>query len=216
VLVLVVAAACQQGLTEPQEPATLLITAPQPVMVVGETQQAEAVVLDQFGRGMQAPTTWSVSPPGIVDVSATGQLTAVAPGDATLRASAGSVSGSGTVRVVEPFHLEASLETSVAIDGSSGLWFCEYTARVRGMGGRGDETAEVTRVELVARSASGAENRRVFPPEAIRESVVRTGESRTLIGTDKSPMSDPTVTLTLVVGYLKGPDSGTLTAPEDC
>lgn len=216
VLACVVSVACQQSPTEPQEPAEVLISAPNPVMVVGETQQAQAVVLDQFGRGMEAPTTWSVSPPGIVEVSASGQITAVSPGEATLRASAGGVTGSGVIRVVEPFRLEASLETSAALDSSSGLWFCDYTARVRGVGGRGDETAEVTRVEMVALSASGAEDRRVFPSQAIREPVVRTGESRTLIGVDKSPTSDPTVTLTLLVGYLQNATSGTLTAPADC
>jgi hypothetical protein len=118
--------------------------------------------------------------------------------------------------VVEPFGLEASLETSAALDPASGLWFCEYTARVRGVGGRGDETAELTRVELTSRSASGVLDSRVFPPQAIREPIVKTGESRTLIGIDKSPTGDPTVELTLLVGYVQNDTPGTLTATGAC
>lgn len=65
-------------------------------------------------------------------------------------------------------------------------------------------------------SASGAQDSHVFPPQAIREPVLRTGESTTRIDVDNSPPSDPTVTVTLLFDYLQNATLGTLTAPADC
>lgn len=69
-------------------------------MVVGATQQLSAKLYDKNGKLVTASTvSWSASPTSVATVSATGLLTAVAPGTVRVTASSGSLSNSVDVLV---------------------------------------------------------------------------------------------------------------------
>jgi uncharacterized protein YjdB len=71
-----------------------------------EIRTLTATAHDQFGRTMSGVTfTWSTSNGAIATVSSAGVATGVAPGNATITASAGGVTGTSTVNVqLAPVH----------------------------------------------------------------------------------------------------------------
>ncbi|WP_405283420.1 hypothetical protein V3331_16295 [Gaopeijia maritima] len=72
-------------------------------LVTGSTQRFTVDVRDQSGNSVPSSigVEWSASPASVVSVDAGGLVTAVGPGNGTVRASAGGVSGSASL-VVEP------------------------------------------------------------------------------------------------------------------
>ncbi|HEU5211101.1 MAG TPA: Ig-like domain-containing protein [Longimicrobiales bacterium] len=74
-------------------PATALLVS------VSDTVQLDAVVRNRRSEPVTASVTWSASPQAIVSVDADGTVIALGNGTATVRAAAGSVSGTMTVRV---------------------------------------------------------------------------------------------------------------------
>ena len=86
---------------EPVRPATVTINpATAELTALGATVQLTAEVRDQHARVMAGPTvTWSSGTVSVAAVDASGIVTAVAEGVATITASAGSASGSAVVTV---------------------------------------------------------------------------------------------------------------------
>jgi len=77
-------------------PATARLTA------LGQTVQLNATVRDQNGGVMSgASVTWTSGDAAVATVDATGLVTAVGPGTATIEAASGAASGSGTIAVMQ-------------------------------------------------------------------------------------------------------------------
>jgi Bacterial Ig-like domain (group 2) len=97
-------AACSGG-DDPVDPGTpgaattVNISVVTTTMVAGATQQLSAKLYDKNGRLVTSTSvSWSVLPQTVATISSTGLLTAVAPGSATVTASAGSITS--TVEVI--------------------------------------------------------------------------------------------------------------------
>ena len=100
-------AAGDSGLTGPATPAPALtivtVSLPSDTIEVGATVTATAIGLDQNGRAIATETlSWSTTSPGIVAVDQIGDVTAIAPGQATLVASANGKSGQRLLTIVPP------------------------------------------------------------------------------------------------------------------
>lgn len=89
------ALACAQGPTDPAPAlAEIRVTLPRPSLRVGESLQAVAVGVDADGRPIpELPIRWASGTPDRATVSASGLVTAIAPGAARITASSGSRSG---------------------------------------------------------------------------------------------------------------------------
>lgn len=100
-------AAGDGGLTGPAAPTPVLtvvkVSLPSDTIEVGATVTATAIGLDQNGRAITtAIPAWSTTSPGIASVDQTGVVTAIAPGQATLVASANGKSGQRLLTIVPP------------------------------------------------------------------------------------------------------------------
>ncbi len=99
--------ACGDGTTDPPpyfpEPATVTVSPDTAELTaLGATVQLSAEVRDQNGAVMAGATvTWASSDAGAATVNASGLVTAVSNGGATITATAGSASGSATVTVAQ-------------------------------------------------------------------------------------------------------------------
>ena len=121
-VVLGTAAGCGDSATEPPAPApdaprptTVMVNpATAELAVLGATVQLTAEVRDQNARVMADVTvTWSSSDWSVAAVDASGLVTGVAEGMATITASAGQASGAAEVTVTQPV---ASVEVSPAAE----------------------------------------------------------------------------------------------------
>jgi len=94
-------AACGGGATNTQVPGDITVAPTTATLdAVGQTQQLTAVVTDQDGGTITAPSVaWSTSNAGVASVTSTGLVSAVGSGSATITATAGSVSATATVTV---------------------------------------------------------------------------------------------------------------------
>ena len=94
--------ACSDGPTEPS-PTTvtsIVVVAPSPSLKVGATMAATARLMNSKGDDVTAKTpAWSTSAATIATVDQSGQITAVAPGVATITASADNAKGTFPVTV---------------------------------------------------------------------------------------------------------------------
>ncbi len=68
--------------------------------IVGDSLQAAAVVLDKRGRTITMPVTWSTSDRTVITIDARGVVKAVAPGDASVNLTSGSVRASASLRAL--------------------------------------------------------------------------------------------------------------------
>lgn len=83
--------------------ATVLITPPSVTLSVGMTQQVTAAARDAKGAALTGrPVLWSSSNPSAVSVSASGVVSAVAPGSAVITATVEGVDAAATVTVLRP------------------------------------------------------------------------------------------------------------------
>lgn len=118
---LVVLAGCGGGGTEPPPPplppppppppasVTAVVVSPSDTaMTVGDTVRFAAVTRDAQGNVLTGrAVTWSISDSAVARVSATGLVTALTPGTATVTATSEGVTGAGTAR-------SAALDTTIA------------------------------------------------------------------------------------------------------
>ena len=118
--------ACGDGTTEPPpyfpEPTTVTVSpATAELTALGATVQLSAEVRDQNGQVMSGPTvTWASSVAAVATVGASGLVTAVANGTATITATAGSASGSATVTVAQDVSTVAvTPDTATVLEGDT-------------------------------------------------------------------------------------------------
>jgi hypothetical protein len=118
---LITVSACGGG-TEPSVPANVALNSTSlSFTAIGETQQLLATVTDRSGNRLDATITWSSSNPGIASVTSTGLVTSQASGSTQVTATAGSVSATAQVAVVQtPAQLQkVSGEAGTAVAGQS-------------------------------------------------------------------------------------------------
>ena len=104
------------------EPTTVTVSpATAELTALGATVQLSAEVRDQNGQVMSGTTvTWASSTAAVATVSASGLVTAVANGTATITATAGPVSGSATVRVAQEVSAVAvTPDTATVLEGDT-------------------------------------------------------------------------------------------------
>ena len=118
--------ACGDGTTEPPPyfpgPATITVSpATTELTALGATVQLSAEVRDQNGAVMAGATvTWASSDAGAATVNASGLVTAVSNGGATITATAGSASGSATVTVAQQVSAVAvTPDTATVLEGDT-------------------------------------------------------------------------------------------------
>ncbi|MEJ2541149.1 MAG: Ig-like domain-containing protein, partial [Gemmatimonadota bacterium] len=110
---------------DPSTPVAVAVELSEEALVfsaAGESQGLLARVVDQNGQTMTgAAVEWSSSNPDVVDVDATGIVTAVGPGLAEITAASGAASGTATAEVRQA--LVGTLETLVTgLEYPEGLW----------------------------------------------------------------------------------------------
>ena len=121
------ASACGDGTTEPPpdppRPTTVKVSpAATELVALGATVQLSAEVQDQNGQVMAGATvTWASSAAAVATVDASGLVTAVADGSATITATAGSASGSATVLVAQEVTAVAVAPDTATVVGGDTL-----------------------------------------------------------------------------------------------
>jgi hypothetical protein len=80
--------------------AAIDVLLPTQTLTVGQTIQATPVLFNDRGRTFTAPVTWTAGTPGVVSISSSGVVTALAPGITSIRATAEGVTGENFVTVV--------------------------------------------------------------------------------------------------------------------
>ena len=140
--------ACGDGGTEPPppdppRPTTVTVTpATAELTALGATVQLTAQVLDQYGQPMAgAAVTWSSSAASVAAVNASGLVTAVANGAATITATAGSASGTAAVTVAQTV---STVEVSPAADTVVERDTVRFEAEARDANGHAVAAAEFT------------------------------------------------------------------------
>ncbi|MCU0633886.1 MAG: Ig-like domain-containing protein [Gemmatimonadaceae bacterium] len=78
---------------------SVTVNVPRTTIRQGETLQATTTLRDSLGATVTRPVTWSAAPTAIGTVSATGLLTAVAPGTVTVTATSEGVNGTAEITV---------------------------------------------------------------------------------------------------------------------
>jgi len=211
---LLAAGGCES--TEPPRAVEVVVGLPAPVMLVGASQQATALVLDQRGEAMDLPLTWRISPAGPASVSAAGQVTGLAAGETTLTASTGDLSGGGLLTVVDSFRLGLSLTVGGGEDPAAPLWLCVYSVRLEANGGLPGDEARIVGLSLFAERQSGLVDTLSLPPRLIDPPELAAGSSKAFLVTEKSPITDRTVRITITADYVRGGADGTLDTSEIC
>lgn len=102
-LVAVISCGGDDGPSEPQVPATINVSpSSAELSSLGETLQLNATVLDQNGQAIAgAAVSWATSDDAVATVNATGVVTAVQNGSATITATSGSATGAAALSVVQ-------------------------------------------------------------------------------------------------------------------
>ncbi|MCC6620011.1 MAG: Ig-like domain-containing protein [Deltaproteobacteria bacterium] len=107
-------AACSSGsdsaIVASQDLASISVTPEQSEVAVGGTAALTATARAGNGATLSGvEVTWSSLDASVATVSASGLVTGVAPGETTIRATSGDVSGQATVRVRDTFALVVTL-----------------------------------------------------------------------------------------------------------
>ncbi len=121
--------ACGDGNTEPltpppnpPRPTTVTVTpATAELVALGATGQLSAEVRDQNGQVMSgAAVTWASNAAAVATVDASGLVTAVGNGSATITATAGAASGSATVTVAQVVSaVNVTPDTATVLEGDT-------------------------------------------------------------------------------------------------
>ncbi len=101
--VLALLGACGGGDSPPAPPkvATVSVTTPSNQLEIGATMQIQAAARDNKGAALTRTFTWTATPASVATVDASGIVTALAAGTATVTAAADGVSGSVQVTVIQ-------------------------------------------------------------------------------------------------------------------
>ncbi len=98
---------------------SVAVSVPVSTITIGGTIQATALPKDQNGSAIPAIVTWNSSAPTVASVSASGLVTALAPGSATITASA--LAGGATVTGNVLVTVNALMLSVVTISGASNV-----------------------------------------------------------------------------------------------
>ncbi len=90
-------------------------------VVEGDSEAFTALILDQVSKPITTTVTWSSSNTAVGTIDSTGKFTALAPGNTTITASSGSISGTAIVTVPEPVltSINVSPETGLVATGTT-------------------------------------------------------------------------------------------------
>ena len=86
----------------PPSPASISVDPSSVELLIGESEELSATVFDSAGDVLIVPVTWESLDPSVTSVSAFGQLTGLAAGTTTVRASAGGVTEDVQITVSAP------------------------------------------------------------------------------------------------------------------
>ena len=104
----------------PPPVATVSVTLPAPVVVIGTSVQATAVLRDASGGTLTGRTvTWSSSSPSVATVSATGLVSAIAAGMSTITATSEGRSGTAELTAQTTAFAITSITPATLVPGSS-------------------------------------------------------------------------------------------------
>ena len=113
-------AACDDGAAQPAGPtrvATIEVTTPTTSLVPDATVQLTALALDDEGRVLsRRALAWTSSAPDVATVSSTGLVTALAPGEVLIAASADDAVGAALIIVDDELPDDATAVARVAFD----------------------------------------------------------------------------------------------------
>jgi hypothetical protein len=122
VLSLALAAACDSG---PVPTDITILPRALSFDAVGDSETLEARVFDEEGIELEGATVeWSSSNPAVATVNASGEVTSVGPGTATLQATAGEATGTASASV-QILVTELSALTPTTREGIAGTTFAE-------------------------------------------------------------------------------------------
>jgi len=83
--------------------ARIDVSSPTQTLTVGQTTQATALLYNVRGKTFTGPlVTWTAGTPGVVSISSSGLVTAMAPGITSIQATAEGITGETIVEVVPP------------------------------------------------------------------------------------------------------------------
>lgn len=104
----------------PVRVATVGVTLASPSIPAGLTTQATAVVRDARGTALTGRTiTWTTSNPAVATISASGLVTAVAAGTATISAAADGITGSAPLTVTaDPCRVLRAITVGASVTGA--------------------------------------------------------------------------------------------------
>jgi Bacterial Ig-like domain (group 2) len=143
-LVLLDLASCGDGGTGTDAPtpvASVTVSLAELTLPVGESQQLTAIMRDQAGNQLDGRSvTWATTEPTVATVSATGLVTGVGPGAATVTATSEGKSGSVAVSVEPNVSLVITLPTNPIESGTS----VQATASISSGSGSGSPASNVT------------------------------------------------------------------------
>ena len=129
-LVALLAAGCQDGQGPLQPAAAVLIGAVPGPLVLGDSVQLSAYVVDDAGDTLHGRVVvWASSDPDVAQVSTTGLVTMLGSGTAEISAASEAVAGSVTVEGIAPFHaasLSLGSSQTCAIDTAGASWCWGY------------------------------------------------------------------------------------------
>lgn len=100
----------------PLPPAAVLVTPASPSLIIGRSQPMMASARDAKGGALTGrAVVWSTSNASVATISATGLVTAVAPGTVTIAATVEGVEGTATLTVVPPVATVQVTPTSTSL-----------------------------------------------------------------------------------------------------
>ena len=102
----------------PRTGTSLMLVLPSPELVVGEQATAAAIVRDAVGVPItNGVVTWTSDAPAVASVDASGRVTGLAVGSATVTATSDGVSGSAALRVTAAPSQSASPDFTAIVRG---------------------------------------------------------------------------------------------------
>ncbi len=142
--------------------SSVTISPPAPIVEVGNTVQLSAVVQKANGTLLATPVTWSTSAASVATCSGTGLVAGVSEGTATVTATAGGVSGTVSISVID-------LTTPTPPSGISAVPLSDTRIRVTWTDNSANEDEFRIDREPVAGGVSGTDGRpaRVFAEAGI-------------------------------------------------
>ena len=133
------------GVTVAQRVATVAVTPPADTLVLGDTVRFAAEATDANGHGVAGVTefSWASSDTSVAEVDATGLVTSVGTGEATVTATASAITGRAVLTVVAPVPMSVAVVPDTVVLTAFGQT-AQLSATVRDQNGNAMPGAPVT------------------------------------------------------------------------